>query len=258
MFKCPSCASENPEDGKFCVNCGQTLLLPPAAPDAPARFCTDCGGKIPADSKFCTDCGKPLEEGRRQEGGHVPEVHVPGQRGSFGAEGVTAPAAGTAAPPALDYLGALDGRLAQNGFEKLEPPAVLGLDRFLRRKRFELAKVGQITTICGVKALPETATAAYVKDFSKAVFDFATSKKGILARNAFQQLLVYPVLIAPAIDAGLEAFLDSYWNKHWMAYEYPVVVSLGTRQLLLHKSTPVWGAAFHASFKKEAESLFAV
>jgi hypothetical protein len=238
MVKCPFCAFENPEDGKFCTNCGKTVAPPPAtaaAPDVPPRFCTDCGGKIAADSKFCTACGKP-----------------------FGAEGVTAPAGGAAAPPALDYLAALDTRLAQNGFEKLEPPAVLGLDRFLRRKRFELAKVGQITTICGVKALPEAATAAYLKDFSKAVFDFATSKKGILARNAFQQLLVYPVLIAPAIDAGLEAFLDSYWNKHWMAYEYPVVVSLGTRQLLLHKSTPVWGAAFHASFKKEAESLFAV
>ena len=254
MVKCPSCAFENPEDGKFCTNCGRTILLPPAAPDAPARFCTDCGGKIPADSKFCTACGKTIG----QEGGHVPEVHVPGQRGSSGAEGVTAPAAGMAGAGVLDYLAALDARLAQNGFEKMEPPAVLGLDRFLRRKRFELAKVGQVTTICGVKALTEAVTAAYMKDFSKAVFDFATSKKGILARNAFQQLLVYPVLIAPAIDPGLEAFLDSYWNKHWMAYEYPVVVSLGTRQRLLHKSTPVWGAAFHASFKKEAESLFAV
>jgi len=248
MVKCPSCAFENPEDGKFCTNCGITFLLPPAAPDAPARFCTDCGGKIPADSKFCTICGKTIG----QEGGHVPEVHVPTQ-GAAPTSG-----AGILAPPALDYLATLDSRLATNGFEKLEPPAVLGLDRFLRRKRFELAKVGQITTICGVKALPETATAAYLKDFSKAVFDFATSKKGILARNAFQQLLVYPVLIAPAIDAGLEAFLDSYWNKHWMAYEYPIVVSLGTRQLLLHRSTPVWGAAFHAGFKKEAESLFTV
>jgi len=235
MVKCPSCTFENPEDGKFCTNCGKTILLPPSAPDAPMRFCTDCGGKIPADSKFCTACGKP-----------------------FGAEGVSAPAAGTAAPPTPDYLAAIDGRLAQNGFEKMELPAVLGLDRFLRRKRFELAKVGMITTICGVKSLPEAATTAYVKDFSKAVFDFATSKKGFLARNAFQQLLVYPVLVAPSVDAGVEAFLDSYWNKHWMAYEYPVVVSLGTRQLLLHKSTPVWGAAFHAGFKKEAESLFAV
>ena len=93
MIKCPSCAFENPEDGKFCTNCGKTILLPPAAPEGPARFCTDCGGKIPADSKFCTACGKP-----------------------FGAEGVPIPAAGQAAPLALDYLAALDGRLAQNGF----------------------------------------------------------------------------------------------------------------------------------------------
>jgi hypothetical protein len=230
MIKCPSCSFENPDDGKFCTSCGKTLDSPPASPEGPARFCTECGVKIPADSKFCTACGKGFE--------------------------ATAPLAGS--PLSSDYLAALDSRLAANGFEKIDPPAMLGLDRFLRRKKFELAQIGMVTAVCGVKDLTDAATTAYVKDFSKAVFDFAVSKKGFFARNAFQQLLVYPVIIAPAVDAGVGAFLDSHWPKHWMAFEFPVVVSLGTRELLMHRSTPVYQALSHSGFKKQAESLFAL
>jgi hypothetical protein len=246
MIKCPSCAFENPEDGKFCTSCGKTLEPPPAAPAGPGKFCTECGARIPADSKFCTACGKGFESGASgpAAGGQAPPVHIATQAG------------GSAL--AADYLAALDSRLAASGFEKIDPPAVLGLDRFLRRKKFELAQIGMVSAVCGVKVLTEAATTAYVKDFSKAVFDFAVSKKGFFARNAFQQLLVYPVLVAPSADAGVAAFLDSHWPKHWMAFEFPVVVSLGTKELMLHRSTPVYQALSHSGFKKQAESLFAL
>jgi predicted nucleic acid-binding Zn ribbon protein len=245
MIKCPTCGFENPEDGKFCTGCGQALVRPPAVPDGPAKFCTECGAKIPADSKFCTACGKGFAPAGAPEPGPAPAGHVAGSPGGGAAF-------------AADYLAGLDARLAASGFEKIEPPAVLGLDRFLRRKKFELAQIGVVTAVCGVKVLSEPATAAYVKDYSRAVFEFANAKKGFFARNALQQLLVYPVLIAPAADAGVMEFLASHWPKHWMGFEFTVVASLGTRELLMHRSTPVWQALSHSGFKKQAESLFAI
>jgi hypothetical protein len=248
MIKCPTCAFENPDDGKFCTACGKTLAAPPPAttgPEGPARFCTECGAKVPTDSNFCTACGKAFVAPGTEGGGSVPPVRVLSGGGG-----------GAAFAP--DYLAALAARLAAGGFEKIDPPAVLGLDRFLRRKKFELAQVGMVTAVCGVKVLTEAVTAAYVKDYSKAVFEFADSKKGFFARNALQQLLVYPVLIAPAVDAGVAEFVSSHWPKHWMAYEFTVVVSPGTRELLLHRGTPVWQALSHAGFRKQAESLFAL
>jgi hypothetical protein len=238
MIKCPSCALENPNDGKFCTGCGAKLLPPPpptAAAEGPKRFCTECGANLPVDSKFCVACGKSFA---------APDL------GGGGA------AAGPIAD-AGDYLATLDQRLAAANFEKVEAPAVLGLDRFLRRKKFELAQIGVVTAVCGVKVLAQPATAAYVKDFSRAVFDAGTSKKGFLARNAMQQLLVYPVLVAPSAEAGVAEFLAGHWPKHWMAFEFPVVAALGTREILMHRSTPVWQALSHAGFKKQAESLFA-
>lgn len=246
MIKCPSCSFENPEDGKFCMGCGKALAPPPApAPgaDGPPRFCTECGAKIPADSKFCTACGQAFG--------------TPGP----GASASTAGGAGAPLPgqggDAAAYLSELDARLAQSGFEPVEAPAILGLDRFLRRKKFELAQIGVVTVVCGVKALAQPATPAYVKDFSKAVFDAAVSKKGFFARNALQQLLVYPVLVVPSVEAGVAEFLAGHWPKHWMAFEFTVVVSLGTKEALMHRSTPVWQALSHTGFKKQAESLFA-
>jgi hypothetical protein len=237
MIKCAACGLENPDDGKFCTNCGIPLTLPPGAQTAEtAVYCTNCGAKLPPDSKFCTSCGTAA--------------------GGSGASITTNDAVSTST--LQEYLSILDQRLAQNGFENIPATSALGLDRQVRRKRFQLALVGSVTTFCGVKMLHEPATAAYVKSYSKSVFDFAVSNKGFLARNAFQQLLVYPVLIVPSCGADVEAFLNTYWNKHWMAYEYPVVISVSTRRASMHRSTPVWGAAFHGIFKREAESLFAV
>ena len=236
MVKCSACGLENPDDGKFCTNCGKPMEQPHAAAAAAGvAFCTNCGARLPADSKFCTGCGTHTGKGAAP---NDPDTSVP--------------------PPVNGgFLAILDERLGQNGFERMEVPAVLSLDRWMRRKRFELAKAGTITTFCGIKLLNQAATAAAVKSFSQSVFGLALSNKGFFARNAFQQLLVYPVMIAPAYDADVETFLNSYWNRHLMAYEYPVVVSTSTRQITMHRSTPVWGAAFHGSFRREAESLFA-
>jgi hypothetical protein len=248
MIKCNSCSFENPDDGKFCTSCGQALERPPAAPDGPAKFCTECGAKIPADSNFCTACGK----GFAAVGAGAAPAPDPAPAG----RAAGSPPGGTAY--AADYLAALDARLAANGFETIEPPAVLALDRFLRRKKFELAQIGMVTAVCGLKVLSEPATAAYVKDYSRAVFEFANAKKGFFARNALQQLLVYPVLVAPAAEPGVPEFLSSHWPKHWMGFEFTVVAVPGTRELLMHRSTPVWQALSHTGFKKQAESLFAI
>ena len=253
MIPCPSCALDNPDDGKFCTGCGAKLAPlpppPPAAPEAtavpggPSRFCNACGAKVPADSTFCTSCGRPT---------------APAPPGTGPETGVGGRAAGASSASAAAYLAALDGRLAAAGFKAIDAPAVLGLDRFLRRKKFELMQVGMVTAVCGVKVLDGPATASYVKDYSKAVFDAAVGKKGFFARNAVQQLLVYPVLVVPSAKAGVAEFLSSHWPKHWMAFEFPVVAALGTGEILLHRGTPVWQALSHAGFRKQAESLFAV
>jgi hypothetical protein len=168
---------------------------------------------------------------------------------------VSAAAGGTEVALAT-YWVLLDSRLASAGFEIIEQAAGLDADRVLRRQRFELAKAGKVTTLCAVKWFPGTLTAESVRSYSQTVFNFANTQKKLLARSAFQPLVVYPVLVSPVCPPDAQAFLNSHWPKRFQAYEFPVVIALGSKELFCHRSTPLWGMAFHAGFVREAESLF--
>jgi len=51
-MKCPKCQFENPEQARFCNECGNKLEL----------ACPECGKVNPLGSKFCNECGQRLEE----------------------------------------------------------------------------------------------------------------------------------------------------------------------------------------------------
>ena len=44
---CQACNTENPDQAKFCMGCG----------DALQNLCAECGTELPADAKFCFSCG---------------------------------------------------------------------------------------------------------------------------------------------------------------------------------------------------------
>ncbi|KPK21215.1 MAG: hypothetical protein AMK69_22260 [Nitrospira bacterium SG8_3] len=49
-MKCPGCQSDNPEDAKFCIDCGAPM----------ERSCPSCGAPTPAKGRFCKECGQVL------------------------------------------------------------------------------------------------------------------------------------------------------------------------------------------------------
>jgi membrane protease subunit (stomatin/prohibitin family) len=63
QVRCPKCGTLNPENTKFCGNCG-TELAAPAAPAAPAQqagvACPKCGTQNAPGAKFCSNCGQGL------------------------------------------------------------------------------------------------------------------------------------------------------------------------------------------------------
>jgi hypothetical protein len=49
-MRCESCGFANPEEKRFCEECGTKLV----------QACPSCGVKVRPSAKFCGDCGTPL------------------------------------------------------------------------------------------------------------------------------------------------------------------------------------------------------
>ena len=47
-MKCPKCHSINPQDSKFCLECGTEM----------EQICNHCGKSLPLRAKFCNECGQ--------------------------------------------------------------------------------------------------------------------------------------------------------------------------------------------------------
>jgi hypothetical protein len=272
MVKCPACGAEGPDDGKFCGGCGKPL---PAAQEPVVARCPACNADTAPGSTFCGHCGASLAKEQPSEAAASPSPEgSPSACSRCGAATVTeaifcgtcgadlrnrgAAAGGPAAlsPAVSRYLAVLDGRLASAGFEPAGNSPILGLERSLRRKKFQLLQVGMVTTFCGVKCADFLSDTRLLDAYNKSLFDHALRNKGFFARNAFQSVLVYQVIITEGAGPEVQRYLDSYWPKHWMAFEFPVVVDIGANRILSHSGTPIWGLAFHGAFKKEAATLF--
>ena len=51
-MKCPKCQTDNPEDKKFCRECGADLV----------HLCPQCGAEVLPSDKFCGDCRLDLRK----------------------------------------------------------------------------------------------------------------------------------------------------------------------------------------------------
>ena len=75
MLRCARCGQANPENLRFCGNCGMSLMAAPALPGIesqpppPARvipnaggawICSQCGGFVRIDAEKCKHCGIAL------------------------------------------------------------------------------------------------------------------------------------------------------------------------------------------------------
>jgi len=56
---CLRCGNKNPDENKFCGQCGQAMYPPP-----PIQ-CQKCSAAMPSNMKFCGRCGSPLRKTER-------------------------------------------------------------------------------------------------------------------------------------------------------------------------------------------------
>jgi class 3 adenylate cyclase len=63
-MQCPRCLHDNPQQAKFCLECGVRLAL----------TCGKCRAELPGSAKFCLECGEPVAQ---QIQTRSPESYTP-------------------------------------------------------------------------------------------------------------------------------------------------------------------------------------
>ena len=69
-MRCSKCGSDNPEDKRFCADCGAPL----------ANRCPKCGAENPPGKRFCGDCGAALTRSAAATVAAPPRIAASGER----------------------------------------------------------------------------------------------------------------------------------------------------------------------------------
>lgn len=80
---CNSCGTNNKEENKFCINCGEELI---ETESSFGNNCPNCGAENNEDNKFCISCGNQLNQkselGKNYSGQNRNNIHVHKKRKS--------------------------------------------------------------------------------------------------------------------------------------------------------------------------------
>lgn len=148
-------------------------------------------------------------------------------------------------------------KLAANGFSPLaaEIYQPQGYKYAVRRSRFELSKFGMAETFFTFAEIPNL-TPQVLQQFSGASFQFANKNRSVgLPNGFFVATFCFAVTITENLSAQTAEFVRGTTpEKHWAAFEIPVVMDLTGRSLAYFEKTPIWGAAYFAGFRREIEA----
>lgn len=155
------------------------------------------------------------------------------------------------------WLTHVSQRLMANGYRPMRPEVYqpLGFKFAVNRSGFEFSKFGMVDRTFVFADIPEL-DVPKLQQFSNAAFEFSKKNKSVsLPNGLFSCLFCFGVIVTANADPTLvEALRASQPITHWSAFEMPVIFDLANGGLYYYDTTPVWGAAYHASFRREVQN----
>jgi hypothetical protein len=154
-----------------------------------------------------------------------------------------------------DYLESVRDRLQRAGFR--QEPATAGATLKARRREMKASRFGIVETVVAVSTIYSQPSPDQLRSFGSEIVRSALNGKTRLPRGLGSSVVVYPVLVAERVSDELTRFTNSYAPKHWSILEFPIVVDAEASSLVLRNTTPVWGAAYYRTTRRDAHDLLA-
>jgi len=154
------------------------------------------------------------------------------------------------------FLSLLERKLSGKGFEIKQDILIspYKVDLLAAKTSLEASKFGKMTRAITVASL-ETVDIGTIQSFSMASTKYALDNRdSLLPRGFGGSLLSVPVIVADDFNIDIKLRMEkTLAEKHWAAFEFPVLISLKDRKIYYCKKTPIWGAAYYRGFRKFVE-----
>ena len=154
------------------------------------------------------------------------------------------------------FLSLLERKLSGKGFEIKQDILIspYKVDLIALKTSLEVSKFGKMTRAITVASL-ENVDIGTIQSFSMASTKYALDNRGsLLPRGLGGSLLSIPVIVSDDFNMDIKLWMEkTLMEKHWAAFEFPVLISLKDRKIYYCKKTPMWGAAYYKGFRKFVE-----
>ena len=157
------------------------------------------------------------------------------------------------------YLNSLERKLTAKGFDikhdiNIAPYQV---DLLATKTSFEATKFSKMSRTIFVTLLDKVDIGT-IQSFSTASTKYALDNRdSILPRGFGGGLLSVPIIVSDDFHTDMKLWMEkTLAEKHWAAFEFPVILSVKDKKIYYCKKTPLWGAAYYRGFRKFIEDNF--
>jgi hypothetical protein len=154
------------------------------------------------------------------------------------------------------FLNLLEIKLSGKGFDIKKNLIITPyeVDLIALKTSFEASKFSKMTRVFIVVYI-ENINIGIIQSFSMASTKYALDNRGSLLPRGFGGgLLSIPVIVSDDFNIDIKLWMEkTLAEKHWAAFEFPVLISLKDKKIYYCKKTPVWGAAYYRGFRKFVE-----
>ena len=154
------------------------------------------------------------------------------------------------------FLSLLERKLSGKGFDIKKNITITSykVDLIALKTSFEASKFSKMTRAF-IVAFIENIDIGTIQSFSMASTKYALDNRGSLLPRGFGGgLLSIPVIVSDDSNIDIKLWMEkTIAEKHWAAFEFPVLISLKDKKIYYCKKTPIWGAAYYRGFRKFVE-----
>jgi hypothetical protein len=83
-----------------------------------------------------------------------------------------------------------------------------------------------------------------IKSYAEKCLQYACKHKKGLPRGLQNGVVSYSILVSESIDSSATSFVSKRPDKHWSAFEMPIIVDLSIKELYYYKENIIWGALY--------------